>query len=242
MSPENPKFIEIKTSIRSGYQRCTAALISYVPNPNRSISIAWVDRILDGIERMAVTKANHRAAFVFDLGMCIGLITLSVYRFDMRPSLAILTIVFGFLQFSLVEYCFHRWLFHGPEHAMERGHRRHHANPHGLDSLPCFLPPIALLVLVGLYAQVMPLSYALLLTGVTAGGYFMYGQCHELIHRIRFGHPLVRKWAANHHIHHHHPNRNFGVTSPLWDIVFGTRYVSRSGKYQQHETSLQKPE
>ena len=125
---------------------------------------------------------------------------------------------------------------------MERGHRRHHTNPNGIDSLPFFLPPIALLVIVGLYAQLMPLSYALLLTGVTAGGYFIYGQCHELIHRIRFKGPLVRKWAANHHIHHHHPNHNFGVTSPLWDMVFGTRYVSRIGKPQQRDTSLHKQE
>jgi 4-hydroxysphinganine ceramide fatty acyl 2-hydroxylase len=31
--------------------------------------------------------------------------------------------------------------------------------------------------------------------------------------------------AAHHLIHHHHPDANFGVTTPLWDIVLGTRYV-----------------
>ena len=36
-----------------------------------------------------------------------------------------------------------------------------------------------------------------------------------------------RRWAANHHIHHYHPDRNFGVSTPLWDIVLGTRHVSK---------------
>ena len=197
---------------------------------NYDFSIGWVDAILDGFERMAVTRANYWAGFAADLGMSLGLVAISVYRNDMHPALAVLTFASGLLLFSLVEYSFHRWLFHGPEHAMERGHRRHHQSPLGIDSLPFFLPPIALVMLAGLFVEAMPLSYALLLTGAIGGGYFAYGQCHEWIHRTRFQHPLARRWAARHHIHHHHPDRNFGVTSPLWDYVLGTRYVSRVGK------------
>ena len=193
-------------------------------------SIAWADSVLDGFERMAVTKANYWAAYIADLGVSLGFIALSIYRRDMHPVAALSVFGAGLLLFSLIEYSFHRWLFHGPEQAMERGHRRHHEAPLGIDSLPFFIPPVALLVLVGLFTEVMPLSYAMLLTGAIGGGYFAYGQCHEWIHRTRFKHPLLRRWAASHHIHHHHPDRNFGVTSPLWDYVLGTRYVSRAGK------------
>jgi len=220
----------MKSYLRTGYHRCIIAVTSLATNSNRSISIGWVDWVLEAFERMSVTKANHRAAFVADLAMCIGLFAASIYSWEMNPLFATLTFGFGLLVFSLVEYCFHRWLFHGLEHAMERGHRRHHESPKGIDSLPFFFPPVALMLLAGLFAQVLPLSYALLLTSAIACAYFAYGQCHELIHRTRFKHPLARKWAASHHIHHHHPDRNFGVTSPLWDIVFGTRHISRNRK------------
>jgi sterol desaturase/sphingolipid hydroxylase (fatty acid hydroxylase superfamily) len=50
---------------------------------------------------------------------------------------------------------------------------------------------------------------------------------HILIHSRQFRHAGLRRWAGGHHIHHHHPDSNFGVTSPFWDVVLGTRYVSR---------------
>lgn len=187
-------------------------------------SLSWPDRILDSFERMAVTEANLRAAFVADVGMCLGLVTLAVLRQDTHPLGAVLAFVSGLLLFSLIEYCFHRWLFHGREHAMQRGHQQHHVDPLGIGTLPFFLPPVFLVVLVALFSKLMPFSYALLVTGAIAGGYFAYGQCHDWIHRARFKHPLARRWAASHHVHHHHPGSNFGVTSPLWDFVLGTRY------------------
>lgn len=187
----------------------------------------WADAALHGLERMAVTKANHRAAMIANAGMSLLLVTLGIERHDMNPVRALATFLFGLLLFTLVEYSFHRWLFHGPEHAMERGHRRHHLAPTGIDSLPFFLPPVCLLVIAGALAEVTPLGYALLLTGAIACGYFAYGQCHESIHRSRYRSSLARRWAAHHHVHHHHPDRNFGVTSPLWDIVFRTRYRRR---------------
>lgn len=192
------------------------------------IRVAWADAILDSFERMAVTRWNQLAALVADLGMCLGLIALAVLSQDVAPLPAALIVIAGLLTFSLIEYSFHRWLFHGPEHAMERGHRRHHVDPTGIGSLPFFLPPVFLVVLAALFSQVLPLSDAWLYTGGIAGGYFAYGQCHDWIHRTRFKSALARRWAAHHHIHHHHPDHNFGVTSPLWDLVFGTYYVSKS--------------
>lgn len=191
------------------------------------VRIAWVDTMLDSFERMAVTQWNQWAALVADLGMCLVLISLAVVVDEPDPLVSVLTVLAGVLAFSLVEYSFHRWLFHGPEHAMERGHRRHHQEPTGIGSLPFFLPPIFLVVLAALFTLAMPLGYALLFTGGIAGGYFAYGQCHDWIHRTRFQNAFGRRWAANHHIHHHHPDSNFGVTTPLWDIVFGTYYVSK---------------
>lgn len=191
------------------------------------ISFSLADRALDGMERMAVTEANLWAAFVVDTGMCLGLTAFGLLQPDTHPLVALLAFVGGLLFFSLIEYCFHRWLFHGPDQAMQRGHLQHHVDPHGIGTLPFFLPPVFLLVLVALSSKVLPFGYALITVGGIAGGYFAYGQCHDWIHRTRFQLPLMRRWAASHHVHHHHPDSNFGVTSPLWDLILGTRYRSR---------------
>jgi sterol desaturase/sphingolipid hydroxylase (fatty acid hydroxylase superfamily) len=187
-------------------------------------SFGLVDRTLDGLERMAVTRGNLWAALVADLGMCLGLVGVGAVLGDAHPLASLLVFLAGLLLFSLIEYAFHRWLFHGTEQAMQRGHMRHHADPQGIGTLPFFLPPLFLAVLVALFSRLLELDYALLLGGGIACGYFVYGQCHAWIHRTRFKHPLARRWAASHHVHHHHPDRNFGVTSPLWDVVLGTRY------------------
>jgi sterol desaturase/sphingolipid hydroxylase (fatty acid hydroxylase superfamily) len=182
------------------------------------------DRALDGMERMAVTRANQAAALVVDLGMCVVLAGLGATSGDAHPLASLSVFLSGLLLFSPIEYAFHRWLFHGAGHAMQRGHLRHHQDPDGIGTLPFFVPPLFLLALVALLSMMLALDHALLVSGGIASGYFVYGQCHAWIHRSRFRHPWMRRWAASHHVHHHHPDRNFGVTSPLWDLVLGTRY------------------
>ena len=91
-------------------------------------------------------------------------------------------------------------------------------------SLPFFLPALILLALTGVFVMLMPAKYAFLLTGTIALSYVIYGLSHFTIHHHRFHYILARNWSANHHIHHYHADTNFGVTTPLWDIVSGTRY------------------
>jgi sterol desaturase/sphingolipid hydroxylase (fatty acid hydroxylase superfamily) len=35
----------------------------------------------------------------------------------------------------------------------------------------------------------------------------------------------ARHWSAHHLIHHRHADANFGVTTPVWDVLLGTRYA-----------------
>ena len=87
------------------------------------------------------------------------------------------------------------------------------------------VPSLLLMGLVGIFVLLMPVGYAFLLAGAMAFGYVTYGLSHFIIHHTRFRRPLARNWAAHHHIHHYHPDTNFGVTTPLWDILLFTRYV-----------------
>jgi sterol desaturase/sphingolipid hydroxylase (fatty acid hydroxylase superfamily) len=176
---------------------------------------------------MSETRANRRAARVSDVLISFILLTEGLQRTHAHPVIALLAVMSGLLLFTLVEYCFHRWMFHGSVPLFEPGHRRHHANPLGDDSMPFFLPPLALIGLVALFSVAMPAGFDLLSMGGLAAGYAVYGITHDVIHNSRFRHPLARRWAASHHVHHFHPDRNFGVTTPLWDIILGTRHVSK---------------
>ncbi|MEQ1508521.1 MAG: sterol desaturase family protein, partial [Myxococcota bacterium] len=61
------------------------------------------------------------------------------------------------------------------------------------------------------------------LAGGVVGGWLMYEGLHRAIHvwpaRTAYG-----RWARRHHLHHHFadPARNHGVSTPIWDWVFGT--------------------
>ena len=53
--------------------------------------------------------------------------------------------------------------------------------------------------------------------------YGFYDWIHWRAHRRPIAHPYER-WLRRHHFHHHfgHPLANQGVTTPVWDLVFGT--------------------
>jgi sterol desaturase/sphingolipid hydroxylase (fatty acid hydroxylase superfamily) len=190
-----------------------------------------LDDTIGRIASMSETRANRRAARVADVLIGVVLFAEGLRRTQAHPALALSAFASGVLLFTLVEYAFHRWMFHGSVPLFEPGHRRHHENPVGDDSMPFFLPPLALLGLAAIFSLAMPAGYALLLAGGLGVGYAIYGLGHDLIHNTRFRHPLGMRWAASHHIHHFHPDRNFGVTTPLWDIILGTRHASkRAGK------------
>lgn len=190
----------------------------------------FVDAPLDGILKMSRTPANYWGEFVLDIPVGIVLIFEGLRHRGTHPATVFSTILIGLFLFSFCEYFFHRWLFHGSMPLMVEGHRAHHANPLGYDALPFFLPFLLLMALLGIFVLLMPVSYALLLAGTLDVGYVTYGLSHFIIHHIRFRRRMLKRWAANHHIHHYHPETNFGVTTPLWDVLLSTRFVRQYGK------------
>ena len=177
------------------------------------------------VARPGSSRANARAGLVSDAAISLALLAVGIERYSPQPRAALVAIATGLLTFSFVEYAFHRWLFHGGFGALGAGHHRHHEQPTGYDALPFFLPPLLMLALAASLRLVVSHGTSLLLAGAVAAGYATYGLVHTVIHRRRFRQPLLARWAALHHMHHRHPQHNFGVTTPLWDILLGTRYV-----------------
>ncbi len=184
--------------------------------------------ILDGIVRMSSTRTNYWAEVVLDSALGCVLVVAGWQHHGSSPIGAVLAVVLGLLTFSFFEYVFHRWMFHTGIPLFEQGHRMHHEHPLGYDSLPFFLPGAVLVILTGLCMMVAPTGFALMMMGSVTFGYIAYGLSHFAIHHVRFKRPLLRRWAGAHHVHHYHPDCNFGVTTPLWDVVLGTRYVRKA--------------
>lgn len=174
--------------------------------------------------RMSETRANTQAAFAADILAAVGLLVAGLTVFRVGPLAAMASVLSGLLLFSLVEYAFHRYLFHGGVPLFSPGHRKHHDNPTAQGALPFFLPPAILVLIAAVLGREATGGVSCLVAGGLALGYLCYGLAHDAIHARRFQQPLLRRWAGMHHVHHHHPDTNFGVTTPLWDVVFGTRY------------------
>lgn len=214
----------------------SAPIAKFAPPPEQSGLFAAAGQ---WIVRMSTTRANGMAGLIADVGISIVLLGAGLWQGHARPLATLSTMLVGLLLFSFIEYAFHRWLFHGAPKIMEQGHRKHHERPDGYDALPFFLPPLGLLVIAGILNLVLPAQFALLLAGSLAAGYSAYGLSHAAIHNMRFQNRLSKSWAAIHHIHHYHPDKNFGVTTPLWDIVLGTRYVSAGRTANARETNAE---
>jgi sterol desaturase/sphingolipid hydroxylase (fatty acid hydroxylase superfamily) len=186
---------------------------------------------VDAIVRMSSTRTNYWAELGVDTTLGALLVVEGWRMHAGSPLVALLAIGLGLFAFSFIEYFFHRWMFHTRVPLFEQGHRTHHEQPLGYDSLPFFLPAVVLLTLAGLFVLIMPTGFALLMAGAITFGYITYGLSHFTIHHVRFKHPWLRRWAGAHHIHHYHPDSNFGLTTPLWDVLLGTRYVRQARKF-----------
>lgn len=140
-------------------------------------------------------------------------------------------LLFGVLVWTFTEYTLHRWLFHyiGPRPWQRRlyfvVHGVHHDFPQ--DSGRLVMPlgvsiPLGALFFVlfralagGVYVDPLFVGFAL--------GYLAYDGTHYATHHFRMSWGWGR-WIKRYHMIHHHTgvDARYGVSSPLWDWVFGT--------------------
>ena len=143
----------------------------------------------------------------------------------------------GLLGLTLLEYLLHRFALHrpvGPDRASRIAaflrHGYHHVYPSDAGRLvlpPMVTVPFAVVVLLA-YALVMPVGAAAAAFAGTATGYVAYDSMHWWLHHGRARSRLGRWLKRYHLLHHHHPDAGrFGVSTPLWDLVFGTYVPTR---------------
>lgn len=136
----------------------------------------------------------------------------------------------GFFLFTLIEYIAHRYLFHmKPTNEFKRKvqyalHGLHHEYPKDKDRLA--MPPIMSFLLAIVFFFVFRALMGTMVFGFLPGfitGYCGYLFVHFIVHAYNPPNNIFKGLWLNHAVHHYKDNTQiFGVSSQLWDYVFGT--------------------
>lgn len=156
----------------------------------------------------------------------------------------VIALFFGGMFFwSFFEYMIHRYAFHfmaESEKAIKFVyliHGNHHEYPR--DKQRLFMPPVPSILLAAVVFSLM--YFVASLFGAPYGvfaffpgfmlGYLIYGTMHYAIHAWNPPFKWMKPLWRNHHLHHYkEQEKGFGVSSTLWDHVFGTMFDLKKEK------------
>lgn len=198
----------------------------------------------DFLERM--TRVSPSVALACYVPVAVALIVWNFWHgYVPSVGLAALLFVVGVLSWTLFEYLAHRYVFHlvGESEAVTkfayRIHGIHHEFPrdHGRLFMP---PPIGLAIMAILFGLIYPLMGAasfMFFSGFILG-YVGYAFLHYCMHRYRP--PPLLKFLWRHHLQHHYkcPDLAYGVSSPLWDVVFRTMPPKETARSRLEEDPM----
>ncbi len=186
----------------------------------------------------ALTKTHPLMIWGMYTPLMVGSLYWASTQFD-YSTLRVWGVFFAAIfSWTLFEYFAHRFLFHmiAESGRMQRFiyvlHGNHHHYPRDRQRL--FMPPVPSLLLA---ASLFGLFYLLMGTNVFAFfpgfllGYLLYGTMHYAIHAWNPPFKWMKPLWRNHHLHHYKADeRGFGVSTTVWDRVFGTMYDLKKEK------------
>ncbi len=149
----------------------------------------------------------------------------------MGISMQVSLVIAGLFVWTLTEYLLHREIFHlQPESVWGKRlhfimHGVHHDYPNDSRRLvmaPAISIPLAAFFFI-LFKNIFGPTYVFPFFAGFIIGYLVYDMMHYAIHHF----PMRGKlgtYLKKHHFRHHYMDSdiNFGVSSPLWDVVFRT--------------------
>jgi sterol desaturase/sphingolipid hydroxylase (fatty acid hydroxylase superfamily) len=175
-------------------------------------------------------------------GMYLPVMAYMLYRSSVKFDFSIFYIVFiffvGMFFWTFFEYLMHRFAFHWVANSEKARkfvyimHGNHHEYPRDRERL--FMPPVPSIILA---SAIFVLQFLLL--GKSAFmffpgfifGYLMYGTMHYAIHAWNPPFKWMKPLWRNHHLHHYkNDDMGFGVSTTIWDRVFGTMFDLKKEK------------
>ena len=169
-------------------------------------------------------------------GMYVPVLAFFMYsaHVKMGYTFTTLSITFfsGLFFWTFFEYLMHRFAFHWAAES-ERAkkfiyimHGNHHHFPRDKERL--FMPPVPSIILASAVFGLMYLAIGTLVFMFFPGfliGYLLYGTMHYAIHAWSPPFKWLKPLWRNHHLHHYKDDhKGFGVSTTIWDRVFGTMF------------------
>lgn len=135
----------------------------------------------------------------------------------------------GLFAWTFIEYLVHRFVYHSWPF-FTRLHHEHHDSPKALLGFPAFVS--SSILLLAFWTPLRPFGPAIsggFVSGVLLG-YVAYIAVHHATHHVaaKPGTFFYGLWLR-HMAHHYREEGNFGVTTGLWDRIFGTE-IERKGR------------
>lgn len=175
-------------------------------------------------------------------GLYTPVIVFMLYRSYVKEAFTVSYIALIFLAgmffWTLFEYVMHRFAFHFVAES-ERAqriiyvmHGNHHEYPRDKERL--FMPPVPSIILACI---IFSLQYLVLNNSAYSFfpgfilGYLMYGTMHYAIHAWNPPFKWMKPLWRNHHLHHYKiQEKGFGVSTTIWDRLFGTMFDLKNEK------------
>lgn len=159
-----------------------------------------------------------------------GLLYWSVTHTALTAAVTVGLFVIGLLSFTWVEYNVHRYVFHMATNTESKAkaqytmHGIHHEFPK--DKTRLAMPPLLSITLATLLLFVFRLILGDFVFAFLPGflvGYAGYLSVHYMVHAFQPPKNFLKALWVNHSVHHYKNGEVvFGVSSPLWDYIYGT--------------------
>jgi sterol desaturase/sphingolipid hydroxylase (fatty acid hydroxylase superfamily) len=175
---------------------------------------------------MLNSKVGYYADFFIYSTLVLVLVALSLRKGRPDQWVWLAAAVAGVVSWTLVEYLLHRFVLHRIPLIADL-HRAHHAAPRAYVGTPTWASLLTLAAVS--FVPVWRLISLNVAFGAISGvitGWLWYGIVHHVIHHRRPRRLAIYLRVAMHrHLLHHSPHAsgNFGVTTAIWDYVFGTQ-------------------
>lgn len=176
-----------------------------------------------------LTWSNPVLIFTMYSILSTGAIYYAVSTYNYSTLALVKWFAIGLFSWTFAEYILHRFLYHKIKDASYNSgfqymfHGIHHSYPN--DKSKVILPPVPSLIIAGILFSLFYLMMGHTAFVFTPGfmiGYALYMWIHYAVHKY----PSPKKfnfWWAHHNIHHFQQHdRAFGVSTSIWDHVFGT--------------------
>lgn len=190
-----------------------------------------------------LTKTNPLVIWGMYLPVIILFPVYASRRFDFPVLITLSVFICGIFFWTFFEYMMHRFVFHwvSDNPKIQRlsyvMHGNHHEFPR--DKQRLFMPPVPSLIISGLVFFLMNILLHQFSFTFFAGfvlGYLLYGTMHYAIHAWNPPFAWMKPIWRNHHLHHYkNEQKGFGVSSHLWDKIFGTEFDLEKEKENKAE-------